>query len=309
MILHSAVAAFAFLMLSSARSATAQRTISIGSAETAWVLDTKTGGSHSIRLAGYELATSGEEFRLTVNGQRLTFADFHLNTPQREGAALRVPLQHALLNVDLLYTPTALGGVRKKMILHAQRAITLDEIDVESIRFESGVRIEIARGPAIPHSVGNLPICTFLETGHAGGFFSLDFPYSDASAENSTLRIGYRPHESLVPGRPYESLAVTLMSYRLTTRKSGTWDAAAAAEFRRYLRFDYALPHWNAPQLIYTSIVNRYTEVDAAVPPTPLARDPIQNTIFYTLSDANYLMLRPEKVPEEIDFCKALSMD
>ena len=305
----SAITVFAFLMLPSARSATTQRTITIGSAETAWVLDARTGESRSIRLAGQEVSISGEEFRLSVNRQKLTFADFHRDNLQYEGAVLRVPLQHALLDVDLLYTPTALGGVRKKMILHAKRAITLDAIDVVSLQFEHGVRIEMARGPTIPHSVGGLPICTFLETGRVGGFLSLDFPYGDTSLEKDTLRIGYRPHELLTPGKPYESLPVILMGYRLATRRAGAWDTAAAAEFRRYLRFDYALPHWNAPQLIYASIVNRYTEVDPTVPPTPLARDPIQNTIFYTLSDANYLMLRPEKVPEEIDFCKALSMD
>ena len=309
MAFHSTTTVFVLSLLASACPATAQRTLLIGSGETAWVLDARTGSSRSVHLAGHEVAVSGEEFRLNINGQTLTFADFHVESPRREGMAWRVPLQHPLLDVDLLYTPTALGGIRKRMILHAKRAITLDVIDIESIRFERGVRIEIAPGPAIPHSVGNLPICAFIEAGRAGGFLSLDFPYSDATQENGALRIGYRPHEQLMPGVPYESLAVTLMSYRLTKREFSAWDAAASAAFRRYLRFDYARPHWNAPQLIYTSIVNRYTEVDAAAPQTPLTRDPIQNTIFYTLSDANYLMLRPEKVPEEIDFCKTLSMD
>lgn len=48
--------------------------------------------------------------------------------------------------------------------------------------------------------------------------------------------------------------------------------------------------------------------MDRAVPPARPGERPLRNTIFYTLSDANYYMLQPERMPEEIDFCKQLSM-
>ena len=212
------------------------------------------------------------------------------------------------LQVDVERTTTASGNTRQALRLLVRKDSLLEHVDVESVAIPPGARATVARGDK-SDAVGALPICAFLEQEGAGRFFSLDFPLSEIDASSGRLAVGYSPYVKLRAGEVYETHAVTSGAYRLSGRKLGPYDQAAAEAFRRYMRFDYAPPHQWGPQLIYTSIVNRFTEIDRRVPPAKPGEKPLANTIFYTLSDANYYMLRPEQIPGEIDFAKSLSME
>ncbi len=212
------------------------------------------------------------------------------------------------VSVEVARTPAAFGNIRKSLRIRPRSDAVLDHVDVEWLAVPPDARLTVATGDKTA-TVGPLPICAFLERGSEGRFYSLDFAISEIESAGGRLAVGYSPYVRLRGGEVYETHAVTSGAYRLSGRKLGPYDAAAAEAFRRYVRFDYAVPHLAGPQLIYTSIVNRFTEIDRSVPPAKPGGKPIQNTIFYTLSDANYYMLRPEKIPDEIDFAKSLSMD
>lgn len=212
------------------------------------------------------------------------------------------------LAVEVTRTPAAFGNLRKTLRIRPRNNALLEHVDIEWLAVPPGARVTIARGER-SGALGPLPICAFVERGGEGRFYSLDFAAGEIDSQAGRLAVGYSPYVRLRAGEVYESHAVTSGAYLLSGRKLGPYDQAAAGAFRRYVRFDYAIPHLLGPQLIYTSIVNRFTEIDSAVPPAKPGETPVRNTIFYTLSDANYYMLRPEKIPEEIDFAKSLSME
>lgn len=283
--------------------------VEIGPPANVRLLAAGTGRTSALRLGTSTLATAGEDFRIILDGRTYSIRDFRLARLDARPEEITVALSSPAVDVTVGYILTGPGSLRKTVRLRPKHDAMLERIDVESLVFPKDLRITIARGDSVPYEPGNLPICAFLEHGRDGAFASLDFAYSEIHAEGGLLRIGYRPYEKLRAGDEYEAHSVTLGGYRLAGERQGPYDRAAAAAFRRYIRFDYAPPHWKPAQLIYSSIVNRYTEIDPKVPPAKPGETPIANTIYYTLSDANYYMLRPEKIRDEIDFAKSLSMD
>ncbi|MEO8126011.1 MAG: hypothetical protein ABI822_02910 [Bryobacteraceae bacterium] len=276
----------------------------IGSHETGRTLSAQSGTTASLRLNTVEVPVAEGDFQLTANGRTYTPKDFRIT----KSNGTKIEFSNPDLTVTVEYTQANLGALRKVLHVAPKRELTLERLDVERLKIP-GVTAEIARSESEEKGAPGFPICGFLESKGSGAFFSLDFAYSEISWTGNLLSIGYQPFVKLKAGEAYESHAVTFQAYRLAGTRQGAYDSAAAEAFRRYIRFDYAPPHLNAPQFFYTSIVNRFTEVDKTVPPSKEGEKPIRNTIFYTLSDANYYMLQPEKIPEEIDFCKSLSMD
>lgn len=212
------------------------------------------------------------------------------------------------LSVEVVRSAGVLGNARTHLRLRPAKDALLEHVDVHVAPVPPAAAVTVARG-AKGGEAGPFPICAFVEDAGAGIFYSLDFAISEIETSPGRLAVGYSPYVRLRAGEVYETHAVTSGTYRVSGRKLGLYDQAAAEAFRRYLRFEYAPPHQRGPQLIYTSIVNRFTEIDRSVPAAKPGEAPIANTIFYTLSDANYYMLRPEKIPEEIDFARSLSMD
>ncbi len=276
----------------------------IGSGETGRTLSSQSRRTTSLRLGTVELPVTEGDFQITAGGHSYTAKDFRVTRL----TDTKVALSNADLDLTVEYTQTVAGGLRKTLRILPKREMSLERVEVERLKIADAT-VEIARSESEEKGVPGFPICAFLEAKGSGGFLSLDFAYSEISWTGNVLSIGYQPFVKLKAGEAYESHAVTFQAYRLAGTKQGAYDSAAAEAFRRYIRFDYAPPHLNAPQFFYTSIVNRFTEVDKTVPPAKEGEKPIRNTIFYTLSDANYYMLQPEKIPEEIDFCKSLSMD
>jgi len=282
-------------------------TAQIGSRETGRLVSSQSGQTTGFRLGAVDLPTSGGDFHLLINGRDYTSRDFQLIAVKTEPGRVLVNFEDADLNLGVEYFESDNGSLRKVLRLRPKHEISLERVDVESLRIP-GANAEIARSESEWAKEG-FPICAFLEARGYGAFFSLDFAYSEIQWSGNLLAIGYQPFLKLKAGEQYESHAVTFRAYRLNGEKQGAYDSAAADAFRHYIRLDYAPPHLNGPQFFYTSIVNRFTEVDKTVPAAKEGEQPIRNTIFYTLSDANYYMLRPEKIPEEIDFCKSLSMN
>ena len=280
----------------------------IGSRETGRTVSSQSGQTTALRLGALELPSTGGDFRLVINGRSYTARDFLVVGTKAQPASLLVKLANNDLDLTVEYSQADSGAVRKVLRLRPRHEILLERVDVESLRI-SGATLAIARSESDRPDTQGFPICAFLEAQGYGAFFSLDFAFSEIQWADHLLSIGYQPVLRLKAGEEYESHPVTFQAYRLSGQKQGPYDSAAASLFRRYIRFDYARPHLNGPQFFYTSIVNRFTEVDKTVPPAKEGERPIRNTIFYTLSDANYFMLHPEKIPEEIDFCKCLSMN
>jgi hypothetical protein len=254
------------------------------------------------------MPVSGGDFQIMTGDRAYTVRDFRVIDVTSQAANVSVSLSNADLDVTIEYRQADSGAVRKILKLQPRREITLERVDVESLNIP-GAKVDIARTESEQRDTEGFPICAFLEAKGYGAFFSLDFAYSEIKWTGNLLSIGYQPFVRLRAGEQYESHSVTFQAYRLAGTKQGSYDSAAAGAFRKYIRYDYARPHLNGPQFFYTSIVNRFTEVDKTVPPTKKGEEPIRNTIFYTLSDANYYMLHPEKIPDEIDFCKSLSME
>ncbi len=284
------------------------RTIQAG--ETGRVIITASGATKELRLVTSPVPVKGADFRLKLEGRVQTIKDFRLMAVRQEPWGTSVQLQNADLEVTVEYRQTPLGSLQKVLSLRPFRDVLLETIEVECLELPSTVAVTIPKAAAFFDRTAGPPICVFLESGSSGGFLSLDFAYCDIVFSAGQLSIGYEPVIRLKQGEVYRSHAVTFRGYRLAGRRSGGgYDTAAAAAFRNYVRFEYAVPIYPGPQLYYTQMVNRYVEINYDLPPTPPDETPVWNTIFYTLSDANYYMLRPEKIPEEIDFCKSLSMD
>jgi hypothetical protein len=280
----------------------------VGSRDTGRIISSQSGQTTGLRLGAVELPASGGEFQVTINGRAYTARDFRIAEVKSQPASVLVNLTNTDLDLTVEYLQADTGAIRKLLRLRPKHEISLERVDVELLKIPEATG-ETARSESEQKGTEGFPICAFLEARGYGAFFSLDFAYSEIQWTGNLLSIGYQPFVKLKAGEQYESHAVTFQAYRLTGKKQGAYDSAAAEAFRRYIRFDYARPHLNGPQFFYTSIVNRFTEVDKTVPPAKEGEKPIRNTIFYTLSDANYYMLHPEKIPEEIDFCKSLSMD
>jgi hypothetical protein len=280
----------------------------IGSGETGITVSPQSGRITALRLGSVELPVSGGDFQFIASGRTYTGEDFRVTEVKSQSTGAVVKLSNSAFDITIEYIQTDSGAVRKTLRILPKSEISLERIDVQLLRIPGAV-VEIARAESEERGVLGFPICAFLEARGYGAFFSLDFAFSEIQQTGGLLSIGYQPFVKLKAGEPYASHAVTFQAYRLAGKRQGAYDAAAADAFRRYIRFDYAPPHLKGPQFFYTSIVNRFTEVDKSVPPTKEGEKPIRNTIFYTLSDANYYMLHPEKIPDEIDFCKSLSMD
>ncbi len=280
----------------------------VGSGETGLTISAQSGRPTALRMGPVEVPVAEGDFGITVDGRAYTAQDFGAVRVKSEPSSTQVRLSNAGLDVTVEYVQTGSGAVRKTLRLIARRELTVERIDVELLKIP-GVTVEIAKSESEERGKDDFPICAFLEARGFGAFLSLDFAYSEIEWTRNLLRIGYQPFLKLEAGQAYESHPVTFQAYRLAGKRQGAYDDAAADAFRRYIRFDYAPPHVRGPQFFYTSIVNRFTEVDRTVPPTPEGEKPIRNTIFYTLSDANYYMLHPENISQEIDFCKSLSME
>ena len=276
------------------------------------VISRKTGATIELSAGQKTLFAGGEEFRIVANGHDFVMRDFRVAEIQPGPQKVIVTLRNRDIEVDLEYWTSPRGYLRKRLRLRVRKELTLERVDVESLQISTGVNVAVPRGSRNSRGLGGLgefPICAFAATDTAGAFLSLDFAISKIESSKGLLRVGYEPHIKLRSGEEYESHSVTIGAYRLAGERQGPYDKGAANAFRRYIRFDYAPPHLKGPQLIYTSIVNRHTEIDRLLPPTKMGETPFANTIFYTLSNANYYMLRPDKIPAEIDFCKSLGME
>lgn len=282
--------------------------LTVGSRDAVRILASDTGQTTALRMGSKELPASGDGFRIVTNNRSYTGRDFRVVAVKASASKATVTLTNPDLDLTVEYFQVDSGAVRKVLRLRSKKEITLDRVDVESLNI-TGASGEIARSESERKGKDGYPICVFIDAGGYGAFFSLDFAFSEITWSGNLLNVGYQPFVKLRAGEEYESHAVTFQAYRLSGTKQGSFDTAAAEAFRSYIRWDYAPPHLNGPQFFYTSIVNRFTEVDKTVPPAKPSEKPIQNTIFYTLSDANYYMLHPENIPAEIDFCKSLSMD
>jgi hypothetical protein len=283
--------------------------LTVGSGEIRRTVGERTGTTTEFHLGSNKVVITGEEFRVALDGRTFTARDFESLGSESQPGKVSARFRREGLQLTVEYSDAGPNGVRKRLRLRPAKSVVIEEVVVESLSLPVNAAVTVAKSSPLNKEIGGLPVCAFVELGGYGAFLSLDFAHSEIESTAGALRIGYQPYQKVGAGEEYLSHSVTSNAYRLSGRKGGQYDDAAADAFRRYIRFDYAPPYFNAPQLFYTSIVNRYTEVDRSVPVTPVGQRPIINTIFYTLSDANYYMLHPEKVPEEIDFCKGLSME
>ncbi len=258
---------------------------------------------------GEEIAFgAGAEFSIRFNQQEYHSDDFEVvDFQERQDDAesqVNIHLHNEEMDIICVYRASSDSPyLRKWLEIEFHRPGIVERISVESLDIASNARCEVAK------SSGGFDICLFLSGGSSGLFFTLDFPYNDIISEQGHFEISYPPHRRVSAGETVRSHTLTVGGYSLRGVKRGHYDLGQAEAFRRYLLFDYAKPHLQAPQLVYTSIVNQYTEVNPNVPDTPRGQFPVQNKIFYTLTNSPYLMLYPERIPEEIDFCKEVSME
>jgi len=245
------------------------------------------------------VVSSETEFSLCFDKQKYQSSDFEVvDVKEYQDDAekrITVHLRHEKIEVVCVYQVVAKKPYLKKWLeITFHKDGILDQLSVESFIIPTDAQYKVAK------SSGELDICLFLSNKQSGLFFTLDFPYNEVTVNNERFEIGYPPYQRVNAGETIRSHTSTIGSYALFSQ---------AEAFRNYLLFDYAIPHLQAPQMVYSSIVNQYTEVNFSVPDTPKNQTPIQNKIFYTLTNSPYLMLYPERIPDEIDFCKSVSMD
>ncbi len=248
------------------------------------------------------------EFAIHFNGRKYSSDKFdlvdlqeHQDETQRR---ITVHLHHEEMDVVCVYHASSDKPYLKKWLeVTFHRPGIVDWISVESLNIPTNTLYKVAK------SSGGFDLALFLSAKSWGLFFTLDFPYNDIIVEDGHFSVSYPPSQRVVAGERVRSHTLTVGSYSLCGIKQGDYDLRQAEAFRRYLLFDYAPPRLCAPQLVYTSIVNQYTEVNFDVPDTPTEQFPLQNKIFYTLTNAPYLMLYPERIFGEIDFCNQLSME
>ncbi len=247
---------------------------------------------------------SRTEFSINFNGQIYQSSDFEIVDIQDDNYQIVIHFHRDEMDVACIYQASADKSYLKKWLEIAfHESGILEQVAVESFDMPANTDYKIAK------SSGNFDICLFLSFAQLGLFFTLDYPYNDITVNDGHFEIHYPPHTHINAGDNIRSHTSTIGGYNTLGTKQGNYDLGEAEAFRNYLLFDYAKPHLQAPQLVYTSIVNQYTEVNFNVPDTPKSKIPIQNKIFYTLTNSPYLMLYPERIPDEIDFCKELSMD
>jgi hypothetical protein len=251
---------------------------------------------------------SKTEFSIHFNGHIYQSDDFEVvNIHEREDEEEKriiIYFHHDVMDVACIYQVLINKPYLKKWLeVTFHKVGILERIVVESSNIPENASCKIAK------SSGELDICLFLSLEQLGLFFTLDFPYNDITANEKYFEVSYPPQQNVNTGETVKSHISTIGNCSLLNIKQGDFDLGQAEAFRHYLLFDYAKPHLQAPQLVYSSIVNQYTEVNFNVPDTPKDKSPIQNKIFYTLTNAPYLMIYPEQIPDEVDFCKSLSMD
>jgi hypothetical protein len=266
-------------------------------------------------LKGNEEITieSDYEFLLNFSGKIYKSSDFAVANVKKSEKRTVVHLSHEKMDVKCVYQVLADKPYLKKWLeITFHESGILEKLCVESFMVPSNAHYKVAK------SSGNFDICLFISNEKSGLFFTLDFPYNDiminaeasASAlQNNHVEISYPPYQYVSADETVYSHISTIGDYSLIGIDQGGYDLGQAESFRHYLLFDYAKPHLQAPQLVYTSIVNQYTEVNFNVPDTPKGQFPVQNKIFYTLTNSPYFMLYPERITNEIDFCKEVSMD
>ena len=250
----------------------------------------------------------GNEFSIHFNQQEYHSDRFEVVEIQEHQDEVKkqiaVHLHHEDMDVVCVYqAQTDKPFLKKWLEITFYRTGVLERISVESLAMPANTHYKVAK------SSGGFDICLFLSTKRWELFFTLDFPYNDMTIEPDHFEVSYPPYQRVTAGEKVRSHTLTVGSYSPRGIAQGDYDLGQAEAFRHYLLFDYAPPRLQAPQLVYTSIVNQYTEVNFDVPDTPRGQFPIQNKIFYTLTNAPYLMLYPERIPEEIDFCKEVSME
>ena len=287
----------------------AEKRLDLTAADSRRGISLETGRTFSLHLGGLSLPVGGDEFRFVFHGTVLRISDFRLTKVLQSAEEVLITLGGSSADIALRFRRTPLGSLCKSIRFRPREDGLLERVDVESLRFPTDVAVTIPKSRPLTEKIGGLPICAFLEAGGHGAFLSLDFAYSEVEFSSPALRIGYQPYVRLRKGEEYESHSVTLRGYQITGQRSGSVDAAAARSFRDYIRWEYAPPRQNGPQLLYNSTVNRYTEIDPSVPPTPLGERPISNTISYTFQNTPYYMINPGLIPGEIDFCKRLGFE
>ena len=251
---------------------------------------------------------AGAEFSIHFNQREYSSYDFEVvDVQERQDERERrvsVHLHHKEMDVLCVYQiPADKPYLKKWLEITFHKPGIVERVSVESLNVPGNTHCRVAK------SSGGFDISLFISAKRSGLFFTLDFPYNDIVVEHGRSEVSYPPHKQVTAGETFRSHTLTVGRYELRGVECGDYDLGQAEAFRRYLLFDYASPRLQAPQLVYTSIVNQYTEVNPHVPDTPKGQFPIQNKIFYTLTNAPYLMLYPERIPEEMDFCKEVSMD
>ncbi|MGQ9610467.1 MAG: hypothetical protein ACUVWN_14300, partial [bacterium] len=244
------------------------------------------------------------EFSLYFNGQIFQSRDFKVIDIEDKYGYISIHYSHNEMDVICAYQIIDNKPYLKKWLeITFHKSGTLEKVVVESFRLPANSEHKIAK------SNGNFDICLFLNYKNLGLFFTLDHPYNDIIVNESSFHISYPPFQHVLAGEKIVSHISTIGNYYVLGKEQGRYDLGEVEAFHNYLLSDYAKPNYKAPQLVYSSIVNQYTEINFDVPDTPKGKTPIRNKIFYTLTNAPYLMLHPERIFDEIDFCKSLSMD
>lgn len=247
---------------------------------------------------------SKNEFSIHFNGQIFQSSEFKVIGIEDKDDNILIRHSHKDMDVVCVYkTADDKPYLKKWLEVTFHKSGVLEKVIVESFKLPTDSEHKVAK------SNGNLDICLFLNYKNLGLFFTLDHPYNDITINKDFFDISYPPFQNIRKGEKVVSHVSTIGSYHILGNKQGKYDLGEAEAFRSYLLLDYAKPHFQSSQLVYSSIVNQYTEVNFNVPDTPKGKMPIKNKIFYTLTNAPYLMLYPERIPDEIDFCKSLSMD
>lgn len=266
--------------------------------------DNKPSIIHLIGKKAELLVNTKTEFSLFFNGHTYKSSEFGDTAIQDDNNQITICFHCNDMDVIVIYQVSTDNNYLKKWLeITFHRPGILEQVVVESFYIPEGAVAEVAK------STGNFDICLFLSLGNQGLFFTLDYPYNDIIKNDTYFEIAYPPYQHVKSGETIKSHVSTIGNYGISGRKQGIYDVGQAEAFRNYLLSDYAKPHLQAPQLVYSSIVNQYTEVNFNIPDTPKGRFPIQNKIFYTLTNAPYVMLYPERINNEIDFCKSLSME
>jgi len=252
---------------------------------------------------------SKTEFSIVFNEKRYESSDFEISGTREynDNSGKRIARYFHNHGMDVASVYQVLAGkpyLKKWLEITFHNPGILEKIAYGSYCIPEKANVKIAK------SSGGFDICLFLSADRSGLFFTLDFPYSDIAINDGHFGISYPPYQSIDAGETIRSHVMTIGNYSLQRANEEIgFDPGQAEAFRNYLLFDYAIPHLQAPQLVYSSIVNKYTEVSFNVPDTPKGKLPVKNKIFYTLTNAPYLMLYPERIPDEIDFCREVSMD